>query len=196
VHLRKLKVEPHRPLLWALDFNVDPMSSVVAQIVGDTVHVLDEIVIRRATTQDACKEFLKRYPRHQGGVVVYGDASGSTQQTTGASDFEMVRDWFAAHSSMRIEYRVPKANPPVRERVNTVNRQFESATGAVRAYVDPQCKELIKDLEQVCFKAESMTIDKERDRARTHLSDAMGYLIWQECRTQTRIGERTKELWL
>ena len=39
-----------------------------------------------------------------------------------------------------------------------------------------------------------MTIDKDRDRARTHLSDALGYLIWQECRMQPGIGERTKEL--
>ena len=194
VHLRELPVHPHRPLLWALDFNVDPMSSVIAQICGDTVHVLDEIVIRRATTQEACAEFLKRYPNHAAGVVVYGDASGSTQQTTGASDFEMVREYFGVHSNTRVEYRVPKANPPVRERVNTVNRQFHSAAGTVRAYVDPKCRELIKDLEQVCFKAESMTIDKDRDRARSHLSDAMGYLMWQECRTQPGIGERKKEL--
>ena len=32
-------------LLWALDFNVDPMSSVVAQMDGETVIVLDEIVM-------------------------------------------------------------------------------------------------------------------------------------------------------
>jgi hypothetical protein len=196
VHLRELKVDWHRPLLWALDFNVDPMSSVIVQICGDTVHVLDEIVIRRATTQEACAEFLKRYPQHAAGLIVFGDASGSAQQTTGASDFEMVREYFSVHSSLRVEYRVPKANPPVRERVNTMNRQFLNAAGVIAAYVDPRCKELIKDLEQVCFKAESMTIDKDRDRTRTHLSDALGYLMWQECRTQPAIGERAKELQL
>ena len=156
--------------------------------------MLDEIVMRRATTQEACREFLKRFPRHPAGVVVYGDASGSTQQTTGASDFELVREYFMVHSTTPVEYRVPRANPPVRERVNTVNRQFLSAAGVVGAYVDPKCKELIKDLEQVCFKADSQTIDKERDRARTHLSDALGYVMWQECRMQPGIGERAKEL--
>ena len=30
-HVAELKVDPSLPLLWALDFNVDPMSSVVAQ---------------------------------------------------------------------------------------------------------------------------------------------------------------------
>jgi len=194
VHIRGLKVIPHQPLRWALDFNVDPMSSVVVQISGRTVYVLDEIVMRRATTQEACAAFLKRFPQHAAGVYVYGDASGSAQQTTGASDFELVREHFMVHSTIPVQYRVPKANPPVRERVNTMNRQFLSAAGVVGAYVDPKCTELIKDLEQVCFKADTMTIDKDRDRARTHLSDALGYLMWQECRMEPGIGERAKEL--
>jgi hypothetical protein len=196
VNLRQLRVNPNLPLRWALDFNVDPMSSVIVQISGGTVHVLDEIVIRRATTQDACKEFLKRYPDHPAGVLVYGDASGYAQQTTGASDFELVREYFMVNSKTPVEYRVPKANPPVRERVNAVNRQFVNAARVVGAYVDPKCAELIKDLEQVCFKAETMIIDKDRDRARTHLSDALGYLIWQECRIQGTVGEQTGELLL
>jgi hypothetical protein len=37
--------QPEFPLLWALDFNVDPMSSVVAQIEGRTVFVLDELAL-------------------------------------------------------------------------------------------------------------------------------------------------------
>lgn len=194
VHVRSMKVHPSRPLLWALDFNVDPMSSVVAQMDGSTVRVLDEIVLRRATTAQACREFLKRYGNHPSGVRVYGDASGSAMQTTGASDFELLREHFRVNSRMSIEYAYPKANPPVRERVNLVNRQFRDAAETVRAYVDPQCKELIKDLEQVCFQANSMAIDKDRDRARTHLSDALGYLICQECRIEATIGECSKEL--
>jgi len=194
VHVKNLKADPNLPLRWALDFNVDPMSSVVTQIQGRTVKVLDEIVIRRATTQDACKEFLKRFPDHPAEILIYGDASGNAQQTTGASDFEMVREYFMVHSTTPVHYRVPKANPPVRERVNAMNRQFLNAANVVGVYVDPKCAELIKDLEQVSFKAETMTIDKDRDRARTHLSDALGYLIWQECRMQPGIGERTKEL--
>lgn len=193
-HVRKLQVNPAVPLRWALDFNVDPMSSVIAQIYGGTVHVLDEIVIRRSTTKQACEEFLNRYPSHEPGVMIYGDASGFTQQTTGASDFDMVSEHFRVNSKMSVRYCVPKANPLVRERINVVNRQFRNAAGAVGAYVDPRCTELIKDLEQVCFKADTMTIDKERDRARTHLSDALGYLMFQECRMESAVGEKTGAL--
>src|SRR5215813_11176457 len=62
IHLKELAAHPGLPLLWALDFNVDPMSSVIVQKVNGVVHVLDEIVIRHATTKEACAEFLKRYP--------------------------------------------------------------------------------------------------------------------------------------
>ncbi|MEO8131386.1 MAG: phage terminase large subunit, partial [Bryobacteraceae bacterium] len=48
LHVVDVTADSNRPLLWALDFNVDPMSSVVAQMHGDTLVVLDEIVIERA----------------------------------------------------------------------------------------------------------------------------------------------------
>ena len=50
------KVDRSKPLLWALDFNVDPMCSVGAQFVEPRVRVLDEIVLSRASTQQACEE--------------------------------------------------------------------------------------------------------------------------------------------
>jgi hypothetical protein len=93
-----------------------------------------------------------------------------------------------------VDYRVPKANPSVRERINLTNRQLKSAAGKIGMLVDPECKELIKDLEQVCFKADSNQIDKDRDRMRTHLSDALGYVLWQECRVGPKIGERCQPI--
>ncbi|MGA3261139.1 MAG: terminase family protein [Bryobacteraceae bacterium] len=193
-NLKDLGRDERLPLLWALDFNVDPMSSLVVQMVGGKVLVLDEIVVRNGTTMDASEEFLKRYPDHWAGVHIYGDASGNQRQTTGATDYEMIREYFQAHSGMTLQYRVPRANPSVRERINLTNAKLRSATGDVGLLVDPKCKELIKDLEQVTYKADSNTIDKDRDRMRTHLSDALGYLLWQECRMLPRIGERRERL--
>jgi len=193
-HVKTLEVEPHLPLLWALDFNVDPMSSVIAQVTRDGVQVLDEIVIRRGSTIQACEEFLKRYPQHLAGIVIFGDASGFHQQTTGSSDYEIVQQYFKAYSATPVSYRVPKMNPGVRERVNLVNAKLRSALGTIGLLIDPKCKDLIKDFEQVCYKADSNQIDKDRDRLRTHLSDALGYLLWQECKPLPPIGERRERL--
>jgi hypothetical protein len=182
------------PLLWALDFNVDPMSSVVAQQIGDRVHVLDEIVLRRATTEQACEEFVERYTDHPGGLVIYGDASGQRMQTTGLSDFQMVREYLRSVRYGNVRLDLAKANPPVRDRVTLVNGQLGSADGTAKLLIDPRCKELIQDFEQVCFKPDSTVIDKEADPRRTHLSDALGYLIWQRRRPETPFGYQSYRL--
>ncbi len=192
-NVRSIEADKACPVIWAVDFNVDPMCSVVAQLGRDgEVKVLDEIVLRRATTEQACEEFDKRFGAPESGLVVYGDASGASMQTTGYSDYKVIRAYFAAHRA-KADYRVPKANPPVRERVGMVNTKLCNAGGDVSLYVDPRCRELIDDFEQVSYHEESTQIDKEKDRKRTHLSDALGYLIWQEGRGGP-IGEREERL--
>ncbi len=193
-HVRETTVDPTLPLLWALDFNVDPMCSVVAQIAEQTVTVLNEIVLSRATTAEACEEFSARYPKHSAGICVYGDASGSHMQTTGTTDYQIVREFFRRAGYGNVRYKVPRANPLVRERVGLVNAKFKSAAGEQHLVVDGKCRELIKDLEQVTYKPDSSVIDKDKDPRRTHLSDALGYLIWQECRPQPTAGERNVRL--
>jgi hypothetical protein len=189
-NLAVLSFDPRLPLLWALDFNVDPMSSLVVQLVRGKVRVLDEIVLRHATTAEACEEFLKRFPKDPAGIVIYGDASGSQQHTTGASDYDMIHEYFQVHSSMLVKYKVPNCNPSVRERINLTNSRLRSAAGEIGLLVDFKCKELIMDFEQVAFKADTYQIDKDRDRLRTHLSDALGYLLWQECMPAKTVGEQ------
>jgi hypothetical protein len=164
------------------------MSSVVAQKVGDEIHVLDEIVLRRATTEDACLEFEKRFGYLEQEILIYGDASGAAMQTTGSTDYEIIRDFFKARA-MRMCQNVQRANPAVRERIAVVNSRLRNANGDARLFIDPKCKELIADFEQVCYREDSLQVDKEKDRMRTHLSDALGYLIWQEC-TRKSIGEK------
>jgi hypothetical protein len=192
--VKNLRVNPNCPLLWALDFNVDPMSSVVVQIEGRTVLVLDELVLRHASTHEACEDFEKRFPNHKSGIVVYGDASGNSQHSTGASDYQIVRDYFRVSYGAPVTYKVPKANPSVRDRIMLMNAKLRSASGDIRLLVDAKCKELIKDFEQVSYIANSNAIDKDKDRRRTHLSDALGYLLWQECRPQAAIGEHPERL--
>jgi hypothetical protein len=193
-NLKELALDHNAPLFWALDFNVDPMSSIVAQRFGDEVVVLDEIVLHRASTMQACEEFHARYPNHQGGLVIYGDASGQRLQTAGTTDYQMVREFFRRTAYDGVKFRVPPANPSVRERVALVNAKLFSAEEQVHLWVHPRCKGLIADFEEVMYKAESTVIDKERDSRRTHLSDALGYLIWQECRPKVSFGEQNRRL--
>jgi len=191
-HVKELTLDPLQPLLWSLDFNVDPMSSVVAQITaGKTIHVLDEIVLRGAQTQDACAEFLKRYPNHRGGLWIYGDSSGNNEHTTGPSDFAVVKEYLHAQSNYAPKYKVLSKNPVVEGRINLMNGKLRTFNGAITLFVDPKCREVIKDFEEVCYKTgEKGVIDKERDRERTHTSDALGYLVWIEYCNTLKCGPR------
>ena len=187
-NVAELKVDRKRALLWALDFNVDPMCSVVAQVEGEGVLVLDEIVLSRATTQQACEEFQNRFPEHVAGLKVYADASGAHMQTTGTSDVAVLKKFFRSGEYGVVDFKVPRSNPAVRDRVMVVNVAFQGMK------IDARCKELIKDLEQVAYKENTQVIDKDRDPRRTHLSDALGYLVWQELRVGEKVGERGTRL--
>jgi hypothetical protein len=194
-NVTKVALDVTQPLLWALDFNVDPMCSVVAQVAGETVRVLDEIVLPEATTMNACEEFHKRFPQHAAGVTIYGDASGNQMQTTGRTDYQIIREYFRRAGYPTVDYKVPSTNPLVRERVELVNGKLESASGEHRLLIDPKCGELMKDLEEVCYKPGTIVIDKEKDAKRTHLSDALGYLLWQEYHPGGTVGERSTPLY-
>jgi hypothetical protein len=188
-HVRQdLELNPRLPLRWALDFNYDPMCCVVAQIEGRTVNVLDEIFLRQSGTAAACEQFCARYGDHAGGIYVYGDASGnkhhSSAQTT---DFAIIQEFFRNHHTS-ITVKANSSNPGVRDRINLANMKLRSAAQEVQMYVSPKCRELIKDLEQVSYKSGTDEIDKVRDPMRTHLSDALGYLLWEECRPRGTAG--------
>jgi len=193
-HVQETSLNQRQQIFWAMDFNVDPMSSVIVQITDGRIRVLDEIVIRHGTTRQACRAFLAKYRKHLPGVVICGDASGFAQQTSGLSDYDMVQEEFMQESIVKISLKVPKSNPNVRDRIRLMNMKLKSANGDVAMTIDPKCKELIMDFEQVCYKAETGQIDKDRDRMRTHLSDALGYLVWQECRPLGPFGEQSRQL--
>jgi hypothetical protein len=194
VHVQKLEADRRLELLWALDFNVDPMSSVVVQEVEGRIHVVDEIVLRRASTRDACEEFARRYGGWEAGLVIYGDACASRLQTSGTTDREIIESYFAERGE-KPSYRIPRKNPSVRERAALVNARLKNAAGEVGLLVDPKCKELILDFERVQWAENSSEIDKAKDPRRTHLSDALGYLLWERRQAAPTAGERDQRLY-
>ena len=72
-----VEVNPLLPLRITFDFNVDPMSCVVAQIVagprGKELNVIDAIITGNSWTPQVCDEIIRRYGR-QG--VAPGAAGG------------------------------------------------------------------------------------------------------------------------
>ena len=195
VHVERIGIDANEVLLWSWDFNINPMSSVFCQEREGKISVVDEIVLPTSSTPEVCEEFLRRYGGHRAGLEIYGDASGgNTHTVTGTSDYDLIRKFLARNQQLKGEMLVPRSNPPVRSRINAVNAYLRNGRGDQRLSVSGKCRELIKDLEQVCYKPDSGQIDKGRDSHRTHLSDALGYLLWQRSNTLGRVGERGDRL--
>ena len=183
MHLRPGVIDASKPLLWALDFNVNPLCSIVAQVDKDVAQVLDEIVLANATTEEACEQFFARYERYAANVRIYGDASGNNSHTTGSTDYDIIRNFFRRRLKRMPEQKVPASNPLVRDRVSLVNARLLNADGDTSLYVDPKCVGLIADFEELSYKEGSTIPDKDKNSQRSHLSDALGYLLWQEFRS-------------
>ena len=194
-NVAEVAMNPALDVCWAMDFNVDPLCSLVAQIDGDEVKVLDEIVLRRASTEEACEVFEKKFGVPNGRLIVYGDASGAANHTTSEdSDYQTVKKYFQARGKV-VTLRVPKSNPSVRARVGLMNAKLLNANDETHLIVSPRCKELIDDFEQVSYEEESTQIDKTKNRNRTHASDALGYMIWHHAQqVGDTVGEQSRPL--
>ena len=94
----------------------------------------------------------------------------------------------------RASFQVLSSNPRVKDRINCVNALLRKHAGQHRLVIDPRCKELIKDFEQAAWKADphgnSLAELDKSDPRRTHVSDAVGYLIARKFPMRMLAGER------
>jgi hypothetical protein len=200
-NVRKLRFDGRVSLSWTLDFNMNPLCSVLAQVYNGMVYVLDEMILPDSNTLAACEELLSRTQKWAGGmplaIAVYGDATGEQHRTSASrTDWQIVKEFFGRYKDrFSASFHVPSANPPVKDRINCVNAKLRSHAGQNRLFVDQRCKHLIKDFEQVSWKSDPhgntlADLDKS-DPMRTHVSDAVGYLIAREFPMRDIRGERS-----
>jgi hypothetical protein len=174
--------DPNLPICLCCDFNVDPMAWVLVQIHivngMKQIYVIDEIYIRDSNTVETCREFKTRYPNHNAGLVLYGDATGRSRSTnSNVTNWMIIKDELGRYG---VSNKVPRSNPAERDRVNAVNGMMCNSKGNRRVQVNPKCKKLIADFEQVGFKEGTTQIDKTKNRMLTHPSDSFGYLVEYE----------------
>lgn len=150
-----------------IDFNVDYMSAVLVSIYGDqTIHYVDEIRQNNSSTEMICKAIKEKWSKVR---EVYPDPAGSARSTTSnRSDHQILKDF-------GFEVYARKNHPSNIDRLNALNRKLKDASGKISMTIDPKCKYLIKDLEQV-QRDRKGGIDKSNLQL-THSLDAATYLI-------------------
>jgi hypothetical protein len=199
--VKNYRFNPYVEFCWSLDFNTNPLCSVIAQIQKGAVVVLEELILPDSNTPAACEEFLSRTEKWFSGspmrVCVYGDSTGEQRRTSASrTDWQIVKEFFGRYPErFSAVFHVPSANPPVKDRVNCVNAKLRNHAGQYRLFVNSRCKALIKDFEQVCWQTDPhgnslVELDKS-DSHRTHVSDALGYLIAREFPMSAQRGEQS-----
>jgi len=188
---------PKRPLVLALDFNIDPGVAAIIQEVPQTIPgqvyiigrtttaCIGEVRIERSSnTMRVIRRFLKEWGEHEGELYVYGDSTGGAQGSAKVegSDWDIIRKMLSPKFGGRVFYRVPKQNPRERARINAVNSRLRNVYGEVWMVVDGECcPHIINDFGGVRLKGDgSGQIDKGKDPMLTHLSDAIGYYVAKE----------------
>jgi hypothetical protein len=156
------------PLRVGVDFNIGNMSAVIGVRLGNKLLLIDEI--SGAHDTDALsQEIRRRFPDSV--IYVYPDASGGNRSTNASrTDIQILESYGFNNQS-------PKANPPIRDRVASVQALLENGKGEVRLQVAAQCKRTIE-----CLELQSYTEagDPDKDAGYDHMNDALGYLVYRD----------------
>lgn len=192
----RLKRRKRQPLIFCFDFNVSPGTATVLQeqryrgtrkdIVADifTACIGEVWIPRNSNTNIVCDRLIHDWAKHEGLVYCYGDATGGARGSAKVegSDWELIERKLRPIFRERLQFRVPKANPSERVRINSVNSRLKTSDGRIHFLVDPvACPQTVLDFEGTTVIAGgSGELDKKADPNRTHLTDGIGYYIHKE----------------
>lgn len=153
-----------------MDFNVNPMSAVIARVNAEGVHIFDEIVLPNSHTEEMCQEIKSRYPDNQ--IIVYPDPAGRQRKSSASrTDHAILEQW-------GFTVKVRRSHTSIKDRINAVNRMWCDASGQRLMYVDPKCKETISCTSKHQYK-EGTTVPSKGETGvdYSHQNDALGYFV-------------------
>lgn len=171
-------VQDGEPIHVGMDFNVNKMAAVVHVTRNNEPRAVGEIVNQRDTPAmiEAIKQRFWRYDNARGdwvrqrGITVYPDASGQNTSSKNASlsDLDLLR-------AAGFQVIAPSQNPPVRDRVLSMNMMFLDNKQHARYQVnDDLCPQYAENLEQQAYNDNG---EPDKKSGHDHTNDAGGYYI-------------------
>jgi len=161
-----------------MDFNVGKMAAIVHVVreglpiaVREFVGIYDTPAMVEAIKQEYhFDRFTGETLRPR--IIIYPDASGKSRDTRGTptgGDLRILKD-----AGFRVN--APTRNPPIKDRVLSMNAMFRNGQGYPRYWVNlDRCPEYALCLEQQAWDPKSGLPDKTQDL--DHPNDAGGYFI-------------------
>ena len=163
IHCKVMDKSPR--LFWGVDFGVASYMTAVlcCENTAGEVFVFDEIGLQNSNTFELAKLMQQKAPN----LPVYPDPAGKARTSNSTkSDHMILREaGFSVISK--------KANPTQKDRLNALNKMLEDANGKVRLFINPECKNLIRDLE-LCTMENGQILKTE---TLSHFLDALCYVM-------------------
>lgn len=155
-------------LYLGMDFNIDPMSAVIAVRKGNELHVIDEIRMFSSNTAECVEEIKARYPKSK--ITVFPDPAARQRKTSagGATDITILQN-------AGFVVKAPNSHTPVRDRINAVNSRLRDSTGVKHLFISSTCKYTIEGLERHTYK--EGTTQPDKSTGYDHMMDALGYMV-------------------
>lgn len=175
----KDEIKPGEPVSIGMDFNVGKMAGIVHVKRDSLPRAVDEI-INAYDTGDMIRIIKERYWTQENGnwkksreIRVFPDASGGARKSVNASitDIAMLQQAGFVVSA-------PQANPPVKDRINSMNAMLCNAKGERRYFVNAdKCPTYADHLEQQVWDKNG---EPDKKSGADHTNDAGGYFIHRE----------------
>jgi PBSX family phage terminase large subunit len=169
-----------------MDFNIDPMSAVVAIRNSAGLFCIDDISIYGSNTDEMVQEIKNRYKGKK--IIVFPDPASKQRKTSagGKTDLSILMN-------AGFEIKMRHQHPAIRDRINSVNSALHSTSGDIRLRFHPRCKNIIKTLERQIYKPGTSVPE---NNGLEHMADALGYMVeFLYPVTRTSINTSVSQTW-
>lgn len=171
-------IQPNEQLMWMHDFNFTPLSSAIGTRRGNSLFLMDEIILTSAVAKQTAIEFVDRYKAHANRtLLLYGDPAGRAGEKHGhVSDYTAIESTLREHG-WSVVRKVKAAAPAIRDRQNAVRAKVCTASAERSLFVNAdKCKYVHKGLSTVQVKAGSTFLEDDRNDTQ-HITTAVGYCV-------------------
>lgn len=159
-NIKELHYCPDLPLHLTWDFNVDPMSCILAHKDNNKVFFFDEFVLENTSTQRTIQAIVDKYPDHKAEIVINGDASGDNRSTQSEySNYVIIKKALIAHGYKNIKIKLRPFNPPIKNRIAAFNAMVCNANGERRLFVDKKCQKFLQNMYNLKYKVGTSIVD-------------------------------------
>ena len=160
-NIKEITYRADKPIHLTFDFNVDPMSCILAHKTETKVFYFDELVLENSSTERTINAFIERYPNHKGDIIINGDASGDNRSTQSeASNYIIIKNALKRHyPNNNIKFDLRPYNPPIKNRIAAFNAMVCNSKGERRLFVDKKCKQFLNNIYNLKYKVGTDIVD-------------------------------------